>query len=479
MSIFDWFKPKKEAVNYSKQEARRPATRDYTDSMQVNGDLTRQLFHNAYPGLKLAGAMAFAPIAVPVWFIGLPVPKSDNEILQEQLKIILEQKSRKITQINLQSHREGTIWIYPFFSAKEKKVIWEFIPDDIVSDIIRNIDTGEIMSIITDESITVSTGYNKTATVGRRRTFTRTKVITQWTQKAQIPSQLVDKAQRNVSGILPIPFANNADGDEVRGHSDYERILPDLKSYHDIDLNWSYILAKFAPKMVQYISDTVEEWKANNGIDDINTDLDISTIDLIFNKYDQEKTEFAFPQNAHEAFVSALQKRFKKIVDGSGIPEMLFGTKVEGNHATAEEQMDILVKFIEDKRKQKNDAYQKLFETTILLERTAGLQPMQETDITIEWNALDAVSEKTKSEIFFNFARGMNQLIAVAGITKKQSFELWRYLYAFATENDFEKFKLGLSEMARHKQFTNLDYDIGVDMSGGEGEEEIDGSTVQ
>ena len=47
-------------------------------------------------------------------------------------------------------------------------------------------------------------------------------------------------------------------------------------------------------------------------------------------------------QPTHEAYESALNK-FRKIVEGSGIPEICWGVKVEGNLASAEEQMGLLV----------------------------------------------------------------------------------------------------------------------------------------
>jgi hypothetical protein len=465
-SVFDWFKGESETNTPTKQQPRRPSQRDWTDSLQVNGVLTRQLYHNSYPGMKLAGSMAFNPIAVPVWFMGLPIPKSESDSIQEIIDDILETKSREMVQIHLQCHREGTIWIYPFFSSKQNKVVWEFIPDDVVTDIIRDIDSGDVVEIITDEEILLTISYGRNITVRRRRTFSKTKVTTQWfSGRSELPNQLIDKAQRNVAGILPIPFANNRDGDEVRGHSDYERIVTDLKDYHDIDLKRSEMLAKFDAKMVQYVKD-VENWKKNNGWNNL-TDINIGTTDLIINLFEQEKTEFAFPERAHEAYDSALKNKFRKIVEGSGIPEIIWGTRVTGNHATSEEQMDTLVKFVEDKRSQKNKSYLDLFSATIKLILISTIQP-EEIDIQIEWNNLDAVSEKVKSEVFLNFSRGVNQLINSAGITKDQLFKTWRYMYPQATEDDFDEFEIGLAKMARHKQFQNEDFALAQDFGDSE-----------
>lgn len=466
-SIFNWFRGEDQTGNPTKQQPRRPSTRDWTDELQANATLTRQLYHNSYPGMKLAGGMAFTPIAVPIWFMGLPTPKSENETIQEIIKKTLEEKSREMSQIHLQCHREGTIWIYPFWSSISNEVIWEFIPDDVVTDIVRDINSGKIIQVITDEEITLTIGYDKNVTVRRRRTFSKKKVDIQWinTASGQLPARLVDKSQRNVSGLLPIPFSNNNDGDEIRGHSDYERILSDLKNYHDIDLAWSNMLAKFKAKQVQTVSDA-KQWLANQGADSI-ADIDLANTDLILN-LPNEETIFVFPEKAHQSYKEKLEMTFKKIVEGSATPEILWGTRVTGNHATSEEQMDTLVKFIEDKRAQKNKPYRLLFDATIRLELIATIQPLQEIPLIMEWNALDAVSQKTKSDIFLNFAKGVNSLILSAGITKTQLYDLWKYTYPFATDEDFETFRDGLAEMALHKSFQNASYEVATDFSSGE-----------
>ena len=83
MSLFDWFKKKPtiESSNVIKGLARMPVSKDWTDQYTVNSELTRGLYHNTYPGMKLAGGLAYPPIAIPVNFMGLPVPKpvDDND----------------------------------------------------------------------------------------------------------------------------------------------------------------------------------------------------------------------------------------------------------------------------------------------------------------------------------------------------------------------------------------------------------------
>jgi hypothetical protein len=346
-------------------------------------------------------------------------------------------------------------------------VVWEFIPDETVTDVIRDLDTGDVLKIITDEQITVSTDYNKTADVRRKRTFTPEKITIEWLSGAtSFPQELRNVSARNPLGSIPIAFTNNRDGDEVRGHSDYERLLPDLKDYHDIDLKRSTILSKFDPKLVQTLAsgEDVNTWLANNGWSSI-ADIKVHELDLIINLA-EAKTEFAFPEGVFESYEAALKTKFRKLVEGSGMPEILWGTKVEGNRASAEEQMDTLVKFVEDKRAQKTDSYKQLFAATVALDRMANMEEGAEAEIEIEWNALDAISEETKSKIFLSFSQGAAALVTAAAVSKEQLFALWREMYPKATEDDYRKFVVGISDMAKHKSFAAASYEMIADLEG-------------
>lgn len=451
--FFDWFKPKKtqERFHPLKREPARPQEVDLTDGKQSNIALTKGLYHNSYPGLKLAGSMARIPIVIPIWFMGLPIINGIETDLIERFQ-------KQIRQIHLQSHRDGTAWVWPHYSSKLKKVIWEFIADDTITDIVRDIDTLEPVKIITDEYLTITTGYNLTVRVRRERTFEKGKVTVRWLDgKNALPTQLTDYAIKNIAEELPIAFANNVDGDEIRGHSDYEPILPDLKAYHDIELKANELLAKFTPKWVQSVSN-VEEWLENNCFDDFNS-IDVAGADFIINQYEKEKTEFVFPERAYEAYSQAKKDIYRKIVEGSLMPELLWGPKVSGNLGSYESQIDSLVKFVQDKRNQKTEPYKKLFDATIRLESIAtmsGSVPLYK----IEWDALDAVSESTKATILKDFSQGVNYLINCAGATPEMIQKLWEKTYPGITPDNPEEFISGLTAMAKHKSFTNADFEL-------------------
>jgi len=466
MSIFDWFKTKEETTNPTKQSPRRPKPLDITEQPQVNKTLTYGLYHNSYPGMKLAGAMAFTPIAVPLWFMGIPTPTAGDDAVDKELAEISEMMARHMKQIHLQCHREGTIWIMPKIDARTRALVWEFISDDAVVDIIKDLNTGEPVQIITDEEITLSIGEEKQVTVRRKRYYSRERIDVRWVSGAgQVPGVLRDQSMRNPLGILPIPFSNNSDGDEIRGHSDYERIISDLKNYHDIDLKQSTFLAKFEPKLGLHVTN-VDDWLVNNGEEkgSLST-LDVFERDILFFVKD-ETGEYLFPENAMEAYDKKLQQIFRKLVEGSGMPEIIWGTKVEGNHASAQENMNNLVKFVEDKREQKADSYKALFSASLRLLRLATMTADSLPAIKIKWNNLDSLSDETKAKIFRDFAQGLAFVQSAASGTKEMMWNMWKRMFPGVAPEKLNEFILGISDMAKHKQFAATDYAIIADMTG-------------
>jgi len=464
--VFSWFKSSDQTSNPTKRQRRAPVDVDFTDSLQVNYELTKGLYHNSYPGMKLAGAMAYTPIAIPVYFMGVPAATTeDNDDINEILKKITKEKIQQFKEIHTQCHRDGTVWIFPYYSSEDNKVIWEFIQDETVTDIIRDINSNKIIKLITDEQITISIDYGKTAEVRRQRIFTDKKIEIKWLRGAQnVPTELKDRVQRNVIGIIPINFSNNKDGNEIRGHSDYERILSDLKNYNDIDYRWSLFLAKFGPKLVIELQD-VKQWLYNNAYDSIN-DIDIASDEIFLNLYDREKVSYVFPEGAFEAYATALKKTFRKIVEGSSMPEILWGTKVSGNLGSYKDQMDLVVKLVEEKRMQKTDKYNQLFIATLQLEGIANIKTIPDLELKIEWDNLDAISEETKSIIFKNFAEGLSKIVDSAAGTMEQVYKIWSKLYPGATEDDFKEFKKGITEMAEHKQYKDAPLETAADFRG-------------
>ena len=153
------------------------------------------------------------------------------------------------------------------------------------------------------------------------------------------------------------------------------------------------------------------------------------------------------------------------MVEGSGIPEICWGIKTQGNHASAEEQMGMLIQFVQDKREQLNNVYTRLFTASLKLLGITGMRTDLGT-ITVTWGSLDELSAATKAEVFKNFADGVSKLVDSAGMTKGQMYRLWDNLYPEATTETLEDFIEEISFMAKHKQFKDESYLNAMDLDG-------------
>jgi hypothetical protein len=461
-----WKQPESGTSTPTRYKRNAPAVKDWTDGEAVNFALTSGVYHNTYPGMKLAG-FGFNIINVPVSFMGLPIPKTENEAIQEELNNIVNLMTDQMKDIHIQCHREGTIWIYPKFTAKDG-LIWEFIRDDSVSKIVRDVNTGKVFRIETDEEMTLSVpNSTNEVTVRRKRVFTKTKITVKY--EGQVPEGVKDKSSRNPAGILPIPFSNNADGDEVRGHSDYERIVTDLKNYHDTDLAESTALIKFSPKIVQTVKDA-KAWAINQGgytMDEFVNEFDVAEHDLFINTID-EKTELLTPDRVTASYTEKLKQIFHKLVEISGVPEIAWGLKTQGNMASVEENMAILMNYVRDKQEQKVEAYEILFTASLRLLNTARLVSTVPNDISIEWNNLESLSAKTRSEIFKNIADGLSKIVPAGLWSFDMIHKFMLTQFTEITPKDSEEFKTGIKEIVGHLAATKASLEDLTLLQGGD-----------
>ena len=275
---------------------------------------------------------------------------------------------------------------------------------------------------------------------------------------------------RNPIGIIPVPFSCEADGDDIRGHSIYGRIIADLKAYHDIDLSLSTLLAKFKIKLLLGTEDP-DAFAAANGYDDaadMFANIDISEIDLMIHRPDAGDTApelLSPPLQAYQAYMDALKMKYRKVVEGSGIPEIAWGLKTEGNLASVQENMSTLLMYVRGDQRECTNPWIKVFEASLRLMMTVRMIN-KEFELTVEWNDLDSISDETKSIIFKNFAEGISKLMNVAGITKVQLHRLWDMNFPNATEDDFNDFVAGLGDMAAFKALANADPLTALDAGG-------------
>ncbi len=452
----------KERTTPTKTPPRRPFPKDKTGGMVANEEMLLGLYHGTHSGLQFASPLAFTPISAPVNMMGLPTPTSTDERTQEVLDEITATMAERIPKLNRSAILLGTAWRWPRFDAKSRALVWEEIPDSIVADILIDIVTGKPSEILTDEQISISTAENAVAIVQRKRRFEQARVTIRWF--GQRPADVQDYSGRNIAGILPIPFAHDTDESEIRGHSSLSRIIRDLKDYHDTDYRVSEILTKFLPKQIQEV-EQVGKWLENNfGSEsfDALSDYDVSGNDLIINRRGEESTSYEYlPEGATSAHEKSLERKYYKIIEGSGIPELFWGPLATGNHASTTEHMQQAISYVDSIRREMNAPYYDLYAASLRILSIARMESYGE--FTMGWNRLESVSADIKSQIFSRFSQALSQLSNASVLTKKQLWTLWTLNYPESKPGEFEEFASGLSDMAQFRQFAGMSYAEGQD----------------
>lgn len=443
--------------------ARRPNNVDMSEQWIVNDALAMGLFKGTYPGLKLASAIAYTVVFVPVAFAGLPIPKAkdgDESPTQLALNELTGMISRELQKLFLTRRIIGTAWAWAKWDSKNNRVCLELIPNTSITDIIRDLESGEMTAVIITEQLTIQTGENRQAIVDRKRTITRDRIKVEYS--GQVPAGLKNSETRNPAGILPIPFANDVLDGSIRGSSVYTRLISDLKNYHDVDLKWTTELTKFNVKMIKTIKTSVDEWKRANQVADL-AEIDVAEWDLDF-ILEGEDVKFIFPEHFSDAHEKRLAVTFYKIVQGGGVPEMFFGLVTTGNHASAEEQMTMLVNTVQDDRNQIDDPIRILYAACLRLMSIARMT--QFGDFTHEWNDLETVSQETKAKIFQMFGESVSKLTANASIPLQTLHKMFLASFPKATAGEFDEFLAQMNLAARFKQFQSASLAEAADVAG-------------
>jgi len=461
---FSWF-GRKEITPPANTTDIRPGRVEMTGGLQANSEMLKALYEGSYKGLEFASPLCYTPIATLVSLMGIPIPTSSDKRTQEVLNEITSQMFSKFSKLHARSLLHGTAWRFPRYN-KDYGLVWEEIPDNIVVDILVDITSNRVKEIYTSEQITLKTGKSIRDTVQRDRHFTPAKVIVKYNI-----GKYSDYTTRNIAGTLPVSFSNETDESEIRGRSVLARILRDLKDYHDIDFMISKILAKFSPKQVQNISN-LDSWLENN-LGTKNRDrlisYDLFERDFILNIADKENTQYVFaPSDVTGAHEKALQRKFLKLIEGTGIPEIFWGGLATGNHATTREQWQQAIQKTESTRNQYNEAYKQLFRGSLNILEVVNAEKY--ADFKIRWNNLEAVDEKTKAEIFSRFASAINTMASSGTITLKQLYELWKKFSPDSGMGTYEEFIKELKEMASFQRLVKADYFTGLDGFGAGGQ---------
>jgi len=183
-------------------------------------------------------------------------------------------------------------------------------------------------------------------------------------------------------------------------------------------------------------------------------------MDLILLTGSNDSATFISPGlEASSGYTEALDTKFKKIVEGSGVPEIAWGLKTTGNSNSSEDSMSTLLNFVKSKQDQKTVQYHELFKASLRILSVAEMNLYKYDDISVEWGKLDGISMINKAAIFANFMQGISTITDKACGRKQQVYKMWQQFYPEETEDTFDEFIKGLSGMAQYSALVKASFE--------------------
>jgi hypothetical protein len=411
---------------------------DLTFPKTVNTCLTKNLYYNRDPLTKLGAHFARNIINIPLAFMGFPHFYTTRKVQKfwQDVFTYYNDKSIKIKQdIQRESSRDGTTWIFPRFDIETDWVEWDFLGQ--ASRFFYNSETRKMTAIEFDDQILIQDSVGSTKSITETTRYTKTEIV--------LTRDGVKTVRRNPTGELPINFVNNGEAGDPEGNSDLEVVYPRIQLYSQLDKKKNEVLLNHDPKWIQYVSD-VTQWRTNNGLSEEDlARFDIEGSDFILNLFDKEKTEYIIPAEIIDAYEKALKTNFHNIVEGSEIPEIVMGLKTEGNHASAEEQIAVFVAFVNMKRNGIKSAYDKLINITFRLMGEAFFKRFN-FEIEQTWSDLEMLSRVEKSTLFNNYATGIQKLKSSGLMGKSGTHKILRGVMGDEIIDEFDEFVKDIEE---------------------------------
>lgn len=420
----------------------RPAPRKLKGGLATNEALLKGVYTGSNQDFALSSYLMGGMIDVPKNMLGIPgiIPDEgqDDRLIKELMPLVIDEFSILVGTMLIQ----GTSWRWARWSDKLHKLVWETIPDSSVTQIILDLDTGEISELWIEEQIEYNKGQMNTAYTTRTRHITKTLITETWKGGEERQVQY-----KNPFGFMPIALGHNCYEGEWRGNSVLGRVLRWLKSIHDIAYHRDEILTEFEPKIVQTVNDPAA-WIKNNtppGKDTKDLTLDPFAQKLFINQK-EESTQFLFlSSDATSQHTAAIKDNEMKVIKGSGIPELFFGALATGNYASTETDRLLALEYVKGIRRELTKGTQELVNQSLkILSFMRFTQPPQ---VSIQWGNVSLLSETQKAQVMGAYASAIGSLMSSGSISPEGAFWLTKELYPEFPAEDAKHFMAGLDTM--------------------------------
>lgn len=440
----------------------------------VNYDLAMDLYYNRKSGYKLGAFFCHAIISLPLTFMGVPhfdvedwEKVNNQEFWEKRFRYYNEKMIMIKKEIQKLCHITGTVGVFPFFNTKSGNAELLIIKSKYISHIFIDPSTQEMTGLTTTINYSYQKEKNKIYYYKEITNYTKQRITI--TRTGHIPNGLrQQEIKRNPTGILPIMFTNDKEAREFEGHSEFERILSLIKCYSQINHRAHEEVLNIRAKLIQKVSNA-DKWMENNGFKNI-TEVNIDDKDVILNS-EFEESRIEVPQKLIENHIQLLKIDYWAKVETTGIPEIWWGLKTEGNHASAAEQAMVGLAYVREKQVQATDPWEIVLEAMIFLEALAYNQTFPE-NTKIVWNELSMLTEIERAQIFDSWCSGIQKLIDSHSISLEGIHSMLLELTKEKITKDFDEFKKQIKEFGTLRAFLEQEYyDIKGDGKSEEDEE--------
>jgi hypothetical protein len=321
------------------------------------------------------------------------------------------------------------------------RLVWEAIPDDAITQIVVDPDSGEILELYVDEYIYFNKRYQALEYGRRERHITRERVSERW--RGSINRQVV---YPNPFGFLPVPFGRDCWEGEWRGASVFARALRLIRATHDISYKRDEILATFTPKLVQTIAGgqaQVAQWRRHNALTD-DKPFDPYGMDFVINQ-DGDRTEFLNPGDMTSGHNAAIRDNERRIIIASGLPQLFFGELSTGTQAGGETQSKVAVDNVKDEQAGLLKPTLELVNQSLTI--LAHLRFTSVPRVRVAFGALDLMSAEQKARVLGMYASALSALMGSGTLTPDGALYFTKLLFSDFPARSREELLDGMKEM--------------------------------
>ena len=373
--------------------------------VNVNHSMARDLYRNVDNKYALSAHLIRPIIDSVVSFIDTPTIRATNRRVLGALESC--QKRIDSASIIRIAEREGTcfVWVQLDEDGELKYVVPrpETVTNIIIDPLTKVITGYEINDVFGHKAID-GNEYQTTVKVLITKEFMKT-VIESTDPSVKSKTTLV----QNVLGFIPIVrFTNDAEPWELRGHSEITVVEPTLKLYHDMLVDAANAQKQNSPK-IKILTKSVKKFIENNfGVgmyervlngEGLNLDSrDVYLLERDAGTGESDDLAYVSTSQATGDSKSLLEIAFMNAVEGSQVPELIFGASMGASLSSVQEQRPAFIKRIRRKQAQYAKAWKELFDMSLDILGYVAYAPYDKSAYELDWEDPDFATDKEKAD---------------------------------------------------------------------------------